>query len=61
MKRTCCGCRALNMGQNLIKCTLDYDQRDGKPLEECPKPLTYRQLLDSNHKRWSGKEEGEDK
>lgn len=46
MKRTCNGCRALEMGQGYHKCVLGYKYDDKfKPSEECPKPRTICDLI----------------
>ncbi|WP_393965203.1 hypothetical protein [Exiguobacterium sp. S22-S28] len=53
MKKTCGGCRALDghSYDNQYKCELGFEirnelKRDGfpKPLEECPKPKTIKEL-----------------
>lgn len=48
--RTCTGCRALEYigyGGRKYECELDYLMNDEKPLEPCPKPKTYDQLINS--------------
>tara|TARA_R110000772_G_scaffold36098_6_gene86692 strand:- start:11438 stop:11614 length:177 start_codon:yes stop_codon:yes gene_type:complete len=53
MKRNCNGCRALNgkicaLGKKMtftVKELEGYRIKTYKPLEECPKPKTYRELL----------------
>lgn len=48
LKRTCTGCRASNlMGLPYYRCELGYkvDKMKGRPLEECPKPKTYDELI----------------
>lgn len=56
MKRTCEGCRAFDTDGRMVKCDLGYRQEKiyggvwkpntAKPLEECPKPLTYGKLME---------------
>lgn len=52
MKRTCEGCRAFAAWSALFSCDLHYkmDPKNGKPLEECPKPKTYAQLMSEHEK-----------
>jgi hypothetical protein len=48
-KRTCEGCRALDiiLFKPLIKCTLGYDVNTKfEPLEPCPKPKTFMELFE---------------
>ncbi len=61
MKKTCLGCRALGyrggningFGQNAKSCILgfDIDGRYLRPLENCPKPTTYKQMENAEPKR----------
>jgi len=55
MRRTCNGCRAADICNNVIMCDLGYivktiysksGSASGKPLENCPKPLTYEKLYE---------------
>lgn len=48
MKRTCDGCRALDLSQiGGMVCDLghDIDRKKGIPKEECPKPKTIKEYL----------------
>jgi hypothetical protein len=47
MKRTCNGCKAFVdvQGSEEFRCTLGYKMDVGKPLEECPKPKNYAELI----------------
>jgi len=46
MKRTCNGCKALVDVQGYgLKCNFGYKMDVGKPLEECPKPKNYTELI----------------
>lgn len=54
MKKTCVGCRALDghTYENSYRCEIGYRTKDNekgaflapKPLEECPKPRTIKEL-----------------
>lgn len=50
MKKTCKGCYAAETGQHPLGgnphgCKLGYKTNgDGRPLEECPKPTSWRKL-----------------
>lgn len=50
MKHTCKGCRAYeyDVAHGPIKyhCSLGYNEKDGRPLEACPKPRTISQLCE---------------
>lgn len=57
MKRTCAGCKALEVG---YYCSLGYDVEvvcrsgltvDVKPKEECPKPKTNKEFVNTPNKR----------
>lgn len=41
MKKTCKSCKAKD---RCGKCMLGYKTVNGKPLEECPKPLSWKQF-----------------
>lgn len=55
MKRTCNGCRALEIRQGYFRCDLNYEVEQicveqvinvgAKPKEKCPKPKTYNEYL----------------
>jgi hypothetical protein len=47
MKRTCNGCKALDWDRGCWECRLRHkiDIEKGKPLEECPKPMTNEQYI----------------
>lgn len=54
MKKTCDRCKALIEAQGeLLKCYLKFkiDGQKGIPLEECPKPLNYTDLIYQNAKK----------
>lgn len=53
MKRTCNGCRALEISKGWFSCSLDYkiDGKKGRPEEECPKPTTVKKLITLDYKR----------
>lgn len=50
MKKTCEGCKALEMIQYDKRCLLGFkfDEKTFKPLEECPKPLTIKKFVELN-------------
>lgn len=57
MKQTCNGCRAYEYvtGGGMfsgirLECSLGYDQADGKPNEDCPKPRTIAALVKAKRK-----------
>lgn len=52
MKKTCEGCRAIRWGSNghPASCDRGYSQERGIPKEECPKPTTYKKLIDTPYK-----------
>ncbi len=56
MKKTCKGCYAAETGQHPMNgtphgCSLGYmNDGNGNPLEECPKPKSWKQL-NENQKR----------
>lgn len=54
MKTTCNRCKAMYFGQYEIKCDLGYkiDYKKGVPLEDCPKPLTYKALQEASANRY---------
>ena len=59
MKRTCKECRAREFNFWFTRtppfessCNLGYKQENGKPQEECPKPLTWAQLKAEEKKQW---------
>lgn len=51
MKKSCEGCRALDLnsysGLYLYSCGLDYiiDKNKGIPFEDCPKPKTIQKMI----------------
>jgi len=49
MKKTCNGCKALHFeGKSIVSCDLHFKFDDKfSPLEECPKPLTYKKLVEN--------------
>lgn len=65
MKRTCNGCRALEISRGYYYCDLGYEVEQqtvervinisAKPLQECPKPMTYNEyykILDSRNENF---------
>lgn len=52
MKKSCDGCKAFRMDRCDSYCDLGYniDSIKWKPLEQCPKPRTYMELINSAHK-----------
>ena len=49
MKKTCDKCKALEDGGKfavIYRCELGYFQDDGVPMEECPKPLTTKKIVE---------------
>ena len=52
MKRTCNGCLASDWEHGCYECILRYDVdiKEGKPKEECPKPLTNKQFFNAKYK-----------
>lgn len=53
MKKTCDGCKALEMLQGEpMKCLLGYkmDNTKGIPLEQCEKPKTIKKFIELNNK-----------
>lgn len=59
MKKTCNGCRAeeyVDLSVIKLGCSLGYKTKDGKPLEECPKPTTIKAFVRALQER-SGKGE----
>ena len=64
MKHTCYGCKALLVDGGVAECRLGYKMGkrcifefpDGYiPLEECPKPMTYKQFIELPTKRGESK------
>lgn len=56
MKKTCKGCLAAETCGHPLSgepygCTLGYKTEDGKPLEECPKPKSWKALSRAENKR----------
>jgi hypothetical protein len=48
-KRTCEGCKALDMRQYVSECILGYKIDDNfKPTEPCLKPKTYSEFIECN-------------
>jgi hypothetical protein len=47
MKKTCERCKALQwmFGKVAPDCVLEYKQLNRKPVENCPKPVTYAALV----------------
>lgn len=62
MKKTCKGCYAAVTGTHLMygepyRCELEYKtDGHGKPLEECPKPKSWKQFAGMSRKRREGRE-----
>ena len=52
MKKTCEGCKALELSQYTARCLLGYkfDERF-KPLEQCPKPKTYADFFEEKKQK----------
>ncbi len=48
MKKTCNGCKALKEEQYYFSCKLNYrmDNKNGIPLECCPKPKTILKFIE---------------
>lgn len=49
MKKTCDKCKALEdrgVFALIYTCELGYAQKDGVPLEECPKPLSTKKFVE---------------
>lgn len=64
MKHTCYGCKALLVDGSAAGCCLGYKvvkrgifgfPDDYTPLEECPKPMTYKQFIELPTKRGGAK------
>jgi hypothetical protein len=52
--KTCDGCRAYEGYKGNLSCSLHYSNTlTGEPLEPCPKPKTYDQLINCNPLRKS--------
>jgi hypothetical protein len=46
-KKTCNGCKALDLRQNTSQCLLCYSfDEEFKPKEPCPKPKTYMEFIE---------------
>ncbi len=64
MKKTCRNCFAAETGAHPLEdrpitgCRLGYKNEDGKPLEDCPKPQSWKQLnrITKEERKWKSKQ-----